>query len=135
MRGAKKSDFKLNTLFRPIVIMTFLLVGCDSETDSQNAVTKEQTSSPAPSGDISWFTRGGSLNRASSLDDWRAADTNERLASAADLLSMKVRKLPAPQKAAQMARILEAKITEAAEGDGQGALGSIVDRVASEMNW
>ena len=115
------------------------------------AVGSESGEQPAPSGnqkapiapnttsssseDMSWFMRGGSLNRASTLEAWRMADTKERLASAADLLSMKVRNLPAPKEAANMARALEAKITEAAKAGEQGPLGPVVDRIAAELKW
>lgn len=135
--SCEELQFASHTLLAALS-MAAPLAGCDNKKPGEDKATVEQASeqtASATSDDISWFTRGGSLNRASTLDDWRAADTRERLASAADLLSMKVRDLPAPKEAAQMARALEAKITEAAEAGEKRKLGPIVDRVAAELNW
>ena len=123
-----------------IIFMAMPWMGCGSESGEQPATPVNQKSVPTPpttssSEDMSWFMRGGSLNKASTLEAWRMADTKERLASAADLLSMKVRNLPAPKEAANMARALEAKITAAAEAGEQGLLGPVVDRIVSEMKW
>jgi hypothetical protein len=57
------------------------------------------------------------------------------LASAADLLKMKAKTLPAPEQAMQMARTLEAGLTEAANGGEDGALGSVVDRIFDRHQW
>ena len=135
MPSAEQSTFGRNALSLPIIFMTLLLIGCDIESGDQQTAPANQKSATPSSEDMSWFMRGGSLNRASTLDAWRAADTKERLASAADLLSMKVRNLPAPKEAAQMARTLETKITAAADAGEQGSLGPVVDRIVSEMNW
>jgi hypothetical protein len=135
MPSVEQSTVGRKSLALPIMVMTLLLIGCDIESGDQHGVPTKQQSAPAPSEDLSWFMRGGSLNRASTLDMWRAANTEERLASAADLLSMKVKNLPAPQEAAQMARTLEAKITAAAGVGEQGPLGPVVDRIVSEMKW
>jgi hypothetical protein len=118
-----------------MLVASVLLVGCDPGGGGQEAASGPPASAGVPSEDVSWFSRGGSLNRASTLDAWRAADTEERLASAADLLSMKVRNLPAPQEAVQMARTVETKITQAADAGEQGPLGPVVDRIVGEMGW
>jgi hypothetical protein len=85
--------------------------------------------------DTSWFYSGGDLNMASTLEDWRNADMSQRLASAADLLKMKADALPAPAEAMDMARTLEAGISEAADSGAQGRLGDVADKVFEAQGW
>jgi hypothetical protein len=111
-----------------------VLAGC-GDAGSARPGSDTSRSSAATAEDMRWFTRGGDMNRRSTLDDWRAASTEERLASAADLLSMKVPNLPAPAEAIAMARTLEAEITAEANTGERGYLGFVVDRIAVEQNW
>ena len=103
---------------------------------ADNATEMVETArTAAASIDTSWFYQGGSLNRASTVEDWLNADMGERLASAADLLKMNLDELPAPSQAMDMARTLETEITKAAESAGSGSLGSIVDQALASLGW
>lgn len=102
--------------------------------NSNQAPGATQPARGTPS-DTAWFLLGGDLNRASSLEDWRNADMDQRLASAADLLKMTADTLPAPSEAMELARTLEAAITKAADAGEQGSIGDVVDRVFQEKGW
>lgn len=115
------------------LVVAAALTGCGGESDGAGMSNTPATATA----DTGWFNRGGDLNRASTLADWREADEQSRLASAADMLSMKVTRLPSRAEAVQMARTLEAEISEAAAADAgdDGYLGPVVDRVFAEQGW
>jgi hypothetical protein len=118
--------------------LAIALAACDAGGATQGDATQAASAGAAgraSADDMRWFTRGGSMTRISKLDDWRAASTEERLASAADLLSRKLPSLPAPAEAIAMARTLEAEITAEANTGERGYLGPILDRVAVEQGW
>ena len=75
------------------------------------------------------------MYKMSSLDDWRAADTNDRLASSADLLKGLMGDLPAPKQVIAMSKTLEQQITAQANAGGQGSLGAIATAIISEQGW
>lgn len=85
--------------------------------------------------DTSWFYKGGSLYKGSTLEEWRNASNTERLASAADLLKGGLKDLPAPAEAIDMARTLESEITSLAESGQDGTLGEIAEQIFSKLGW
>jgi hypothetical protein len=118
--------------------LAIALTACGAGGSVQSDATEAAStgaSGRATAEDMAWFTRGGDMTRISKLDDWRAASTEDRLASAADLLSRKLPNLPAPAEAIAMARTLEAEITAEANTGERGYLGPILDRVSVEQGW
>jgi len=126
----------------PLMLGIGMVLAACGESSEPQATPSTKTQVPAAAqpdqgtrADTAWFNRGGDLNRASSLEEWRNADLDQRLASAADLLKMTATNLPAPNEAMEMARTLEAAITKAANAGEQGYVGGVVDLVFQEQGW
>jgi len=135
------------TIFSVLVAAFALASACksnDKASPSAGSPTKDESSAPAevdttpsakPQPKALWLTRGGSINRASTMEEWSAAEEEERLASAADLVSMSMMKAnkPVPPVAEfeQLARALEKELSakNADGGRNKENVGAIFDEV------
>ena len=109
------------------------LVGCGS------SQTETAETTPAVLGSPEWLLRGGDVNRASLMEEWKSLDEDDRLAASADLVTMQLRNAgqPNPSLAVMetLARSLEARLTEVSvAGDrDQDYVGEIVDEIWPTM--
>lgn len=112
-----------------LVVSTLVITACGGPSD-EAAPTAEGSAAVAP-----WLLRGGDINRASTMADWSNADQEDRLASAADLVSMSYRRegksLPLPSEFEKLARTLEANLTAANADRSRDAeyVGAVVDEI------
>jgi hypothetical protein len=104
-----------------------------SITDMAEVAEKAAEVAEAAGVDATWFYTGGSLNKASTLEEWRKASNTERLASAADLLKGGLNSLPAPNEAIEMARTVETEVTRVAESGQDGYIADIIEPILSRL--
>ena len=105
----------------------------NSITDMAEVAEKAAEVAEAAGIDMTWFYTGGSLNKASTLEEWRNASNTERLASAADLLKGGLNELPAPGEAMDMARSLETEVTRIAESGQDGYIADIIGPILNQL--
>jgi len=105
----------------------------NSITDMAEVAEKAAEVAEAAGIDTTWFYTGGSLNKASTLEEWRNASNTERLASAADLLKGGLNELPAPGEAMDMARSLETEVTRIAESGQDGYIADIIGPILNQL--
>ncbi len=117
-----------------IAIAVLTLNACGGGSDEATRPPDEQKSS------VSWLMRGGDVHRASMMSEWSSLDEESRLASAADLVSMSIRRENRPdpdgREFERLARALEAELT-AINADGSrdsDYVGTVVDEIWPSVN-
>ncbi len=104
------------------------LVGC-------NKPEKEMAEKTPASGAPAWLLRGGDINRASLIKEWKSLDQEGRLAASADLVTMQLRnanqEIPSLAKLEALARSLESRLTEISAGGtrDEDYVGDVVDDI------